>query len=55
MTKSSLSILRLLCKCQINGEDFVNFCALLRKLELYQVEFPQMQCTLNWIPHWIPN
>ena len=22
-----------LCKCQINGEDFVNLCALLRKLE----------------------
>ena len=25
----------LLSKCQINGEDFVNFCGLLRKYELY--------------------
>ena len=23
-----------LCKCQIDGEDFVNFCGLLRKHEL---------------------
>ena len=23
-----------LCKCQIYGEDFVNFCGLLRKYEL---------------------
>ena len=22
--------------CQIDGEDFVNFCGLLRKLELYE-------------------
>ena len=25
-------------KCQIDGEDFVNFCGLLRKHELYQLE-----------------
>ena len=24
-----------LCNCQIGGEDFVNFCGLFRKLELY--------------------
>ena len=28
--------LTLCSKCQINGEDFVNFCGLLRKHELYQ-------------------
>ena len=27
--------LTLCSKCQINGEDFVNFCGLLRKHELY--------------------
>ena len=27
--------LTLCSKCQIDGEDFVNFCGLLRKLELY--------------------
>ena len=25
--------------CQINGEDFVNFCGLLRKLKLYEAHF----------------
>ena len=25
----------LCCKCQIDGEDFVSFCGLLRKHELY--------------------
>ena len=25
-----------LCKCQIDAEDFVNFCGLLRKPELYE-------------------
>ena len=25
--------------CQIDGEDFVNFCGLLRKRELYNSEF----------------
>ena len=25
--------------CQINGEDFVNFCGLLRKHELYKYQF----------------
>ena len=37
MTKSSPSIWCLLSKCQIDGEDFVNFCGLLRKHELYHV------------------
>ena len=37
MTKSSPSIWHYLCrKCQIDGEDFINFCGLLRKHELYQ-------------------
>ena len=27
--------------CQINGEDFVNFCGLLRKHELYESGAPQ--------------
>ena len=27
--------LTLCSKCQIDGEDFVNFCGLLRKYELY--------------------
>ena len=29
--------LTLCSKCQINGEDFDNFCGLLRKYELYVV------------------
>ena len=33
--KSSPTIWRLLSKCQIDSEDFVNFCGLLRKHELY--------------------
>ena len=28
--------LTLCSKCQIDGEDFINFCGLLRKHELYQ-------------------
>ena len=31
--------LTLCIKCQIDGEDFFNFCGLLRKLELYQEQF----------------
>ena len=27
--------LTLCCKCQIDGEDYVNFCGLLRKHKLY--------------------
>ena len=27
--------LTICCKCQIDSEDFVNFCGLLRKHELY--------------------
>ena len=30
--------LTLCSKCQIDGEDFVNFCGLLRKHELYENE-----------------
>ena len=33
--KSSLLIWHLLSKCQIDGEDFVIFCGLLSKHELY--------------------
>ena len=43
MTKFSPSIL--LIKCQNNGEDFVNFCGVLRKHELYpQVIFMGKGC-----------
>ena len=31
--------LTLCSKCQIDGEDFVNFCGLLRKHELYETDF----------------
>ena len=31
--------LTLCSKCQIDGEDFVNFCGLLRKHELYEYGF----------------
>ena len=31
--------LTLCSKCQIDGEDFVNFCGLLRKHELYLHEY----------------
>ena len=37
LTKSSLLIWILLSMCQINGEDFFNFCGHLRKHELYFV------------------
>ena len=30
--------LKLCSKCQIDGEDFINFCGLLRKHELYLPE-----------------
>ena len=39
LTKSSWSIWRLLSKCQIDVEDFINFCGLLRKHELYCIRF----------------
>ena len=39
MTKSSPSIWRLLSECQIDGEDFADFCGLLRKLELKIMQF----------------
>ena len=35
-------------KCQINGEDFVNFCGLPRKHSLYKSEFGRNH-KLNWI------
>jgi hypothetical protein len=31
--------LTLCSKCQINGEDFINFCGFLRKHELYGIIF----------------
>jgi len=31
-------VLTLFSKCQIDGEDFVNFCGLLRKYKLYFVD-----------------
>ena len=31
-------VLTLCGKCQIDGEDFVNFCGLLRKYKLYFVD-----------------
>ena len=34
--KISTVYLTLCSKCQIDGEDFVNFCGLLRKYELYK-------------------
>ena len=57
------SILCLLSKCQIDGEDFVIFCGLLRKHELYMVVCTckilvnlgqnmteqQLRLTLNWL------
>ena len=33
--------LTLCSKCQIYGEDLVNFCDLLRKHELYKVKYPK--------------
>ena len=30
--------LTLCSKCQIDGEDFVNFCGLLRKYDLYNID-----------------
>ena len=40
MTKSSPSIWHCVSsKCQINGEDFINFCGLLRRYELYSAYF----------------
>ena len=39
MKKSSPSIWHLLSKRQIDGEDLVNFCGLLRKHELYKLPY----------------
>ena len=36
----------LLSKCQIDGEDFVIFCGLLRKHELY---YPKMQTLAHYL------
>ena len=40
--------LTLCSKCQIDGEDFVNFCGLLRKHELYQNLFWPFTVWINW-------
>ena len=39
--------LTLCSKCQIDGEDFFNFCGLLRKHELYQVQIRNTTEHLN--------
>ena len=37
--------------CQIDGEDFVNFCGLLRKHELYVHTFDGDGCCKAWSIH----
>ena len=39
--------LTLCSKCQIDGEDFVNFCGLLRIYELYKIDNLQMGTTID--------
>ena len=39
--------LTLCSKCQIDGKDFVNFCGLFRKHELYN----SYSADLEWNPH----
>ena len=39
--------LTLCSKCQIDGEDFVNFCGLLRKYELYIIGIPRVSQPVN--------
>ena len=39
--------LTLCSKCQIDGEDFVNFCGLLRKHELYQKKVKDEMANLS--------
>ena len=34
--------LTLCSKCQIDDEDFINFCGLLRKYELYKVDLQKL-------------
>ena len=41
--------LTLCSKCQIIGDDFVNFCCLLRKYELY-LEFPVLNQVVEFVP-----
>ena len=42
-----------LIKCQIDGEDFVKFCGLFRKHELYETDFYSKTCNVNLIKgHW---
>ena len=43
-----LTLCRCSNKCQIDGEDFTNFCGLLRKYELYK-EFPSYKPQKNYI------
>ena len=42
--------LTLCSKCQIDGEDFVNFCGLLRKHELYNNYNDHTTCGENIMP-----
>ena len=41
--------LTLYSKCQIDGEDFVNFCGLLRKYELYHSTLVEGNCHISWL------
>ena len=41
--------LTLFSKCQINGEDFVNFCGLLRKDKLCNLENHSYTRSFDWI------
>ena len=58
LTKSSLSIWHLLCKHQIDGEDFVNFCGLLRNTNFIGTCFTSLACFFvrknllnkSWVP-----
>ena len=47
--------LTLCSKCQINGEDFVNFCGLIRKHELYVVEISTICRFLPYLSKGIPR
>ena len=40
-------------KCQIDGEDFINFCGLLRKHELYEYnEHDLRKNEMKFLKHW---
>ena len=38
--------------CQIDGEDFANFCGLLRKHELYHMDLMDLLSKLIWALEW---